>query len=69
MRFLDYNGSGSLDPQDIATSVVVEESVRVDEQDPEPGPDYKPTQLDSNAGCATMAALVAFTVLITLVVL
>lgn len=49
MRFLDYNGNGGLDLQDIATSVVVEEATRVDEQDF----DSKPKQLDSNAGCVT----------------
>ena len=28
MRFLDYNGNGGLDPQDIATSVAVGEARR-----------------------------------------
>lgn len=32
MRFLDYNGSGGLDSQDIATSIAVESS-RDDEED------------------------------------
>lgn len=53
MRFLDYNGTGGLDPQDITTSVATgnateEESSRDDERS---------DGLQTNAGCATLAAL------------
>lgn len=66
MRFLDYNGNGGLDSQDIATSVVVEEAARVDEKDS----DYsKPRQLDSNAGCATMAAFIVLSLLVAFIAL
>lgn len=59
MRFLDYNGSGGLDSQDIATSIAVE-SARDDEEDD--AATHK--ALESNAGCATMAAFIALTILI-----
>ncbi|MBQ3301634.1 MAG: hypothetical protein IJH04_05780 [Eggerthellaceae bacterium] len=59
MRFLDYNGSGGLDSQDIATSIAVE-SARDDEEDDAAAR----KALESNAGCATMAAFMALTILI-----
>ena len=65
MRFIDYNGSGRLDPQDIATSLAVDEARR--EKDPSPKPEGTP--LASNAGCATMAAFMAFPILIILLAL
>ncbi len=65
MRFIDYNGSGRLDPQDIATSVAMEEARR--EEDPSPKPEGAP--LASNTGCATMAAFMAFPILIILLAL
>ena len=59
MGFLDYNGSGGLDSQDIATSIAVE-SARDDEEDDA----ATRKALESNAGCATMAAFMALTILI-----
>ena len=59
MRFLDYNGSGGLDSQDIATSIAVE-SARDDEEDDAAAR----KALESNAGCATMATFMALTILI-----
>ena len=65
MRFIDYNGSGGLDPQDIATSVAVDEAAREGEKDK--SHDTKP--LENNAGCATMAAFIALPFLIILIAL
>lgn len=65
MRFVDYNGTGRLDPQDIATSVAVEEARREENSSPKP----EGTPLASNAGCATMAAFMAFPILIILLAL
>ena len=62
MRFLDYNGSGGLDPQDIVTSVAIEEATRKDNE-PRMQP---PKKLENNAGCATMAAFIALPLLIIL---
>lgn len=59
MRFIDYNGSGGLDPQDIATSIAVEEATREDE----PAEKSTPRQLSSNVGCATMAAFMTLPIL------
>ncbi|MBR0406253.1 MAG: hypothetical protein IJI68_13790 [Eggerthellaceae bacterium] len=58
MRFLDYNGSNGLDPQDIATSVAAEETARKSEEAD------SSKHLGSNAGCATMAAIIALPILI-----
>lgn len=63
MRFLDYNGSGGLDPQDIATSMAVEEAAGKDEGADSPKP------LENNAGCATMAAFIALPLLLALIAL
>ena len=62
MRFFDYNGSGKLEPQDLTTSVVVDETGR------EKRSDYvhSPNPLESNAGCATMAAFIAIPILLIL---
>ena len=65
MRFLDYNGNGGLDPQDIATSIVVEEATR--EEDLYDRPKGKP--LEANAGCATMAAFIILPLLVILIAL
>ncbi len=65
MRFIDYNGSGGLDPQDIATSIAVEETARYDE----PAEKSTPRQLSNNAGCATMAAFMALPILAILLAL
>ena len=62
MRFIDYNGSGGLDPRDIATSIAVEEATREDEL----AEKSTPQQLSSNAGCATMAAFMALPILVIL---
>lgn len=59
MRFIDYNGSGGLDHQDIATSIAVEEATREDE----PAEKSTPRQLSSNVGCATTAAFMALPIL------
>lgn len=63
MRFIDWNGDGGLDPQDIATSVVVEETTRKAENND------TSKQLETNAGCATMAAFIALPLLIILIAL
>ena len=65
MRFLDYDGSGGLDPQDIAASIAVEESARSDEKSDA----ATRKSLESNAGCATMAAIIALPILIMLLAL
>ena len=63
MKFLDYNGNGGLDPQDIVTSVVIEETApKAEEAD-------SPQRLENNAGCATMAAFIALPILIILLAL
>ena len=59
MRFIDYNGSGGLDPQDIATSVAVEETTGEEKADGT----RSPNPLESNAGCATMAAFIVIPIL------
>ena len=63
MRFIDYNGSGGLDPQDIATSVAVEEATREDAADEKETPAQ---HLSQNAGCATMAALATIAAILAL---
>ena len=60
MRFLDYDGSGNLDPQDIAASIALEESARSDEMSVA----ATRKSLKSNAGCAAMAAVIALPILI-----
>ena len=65
MRFIDYNGSGNLDPRDIATGVAVEEPARNEEPD-RADCGRTPGQLESNSGCATMTALMALPFLIVL---
>ena len=65
MRFIDYNGSGGLDSQDIATSVAVEEATRDDEL----AEKSTPQQLSNNAGCATIAAFMALPILAILLAL
>ena len=65
MRFIDYNGSGGLDPQDIATSIAVENAERDEGADRE----TQPKGSKANAGCATMAALMALPLLIILLAL
>ena len=65
MRFLDYNGSGGLDPRDIATSVAVEETTGEEKADNT----RPPNPLESNAGCATMAAFMALPILAILIAL
>jgi len=65
MRFLDYNGTGGLDAQDLATSVIVEEAAR--EEEPTGKPTAQP--LSGNAGCATMisgAVVIALIILLAL---
>lgn len=64
MRFLDYNGSGGLDSQDIATSVV-EEAAREEKADAA----HSPNPLESNAGCATTLAFMALPILAMLLAL
>lgn len=63
MRYIDWNGDGGLDPQDIATSVVVEETTRETENDD------ASKQLETSAGCATLAAFIAIPLLIILITL
>ena len=58
MRFVDWNGSGGLDLQDIATSVAVEEAARKADES------GIPKSHENNAGCATMAAFIALPVLL-----
>lgn len=65
MRFLDYNGSGGLDPQDVTTSVVVEKATREDGLDGSPV--GKP--LEANAGCSTMAPFIVLPILAILIAL
>ena len=65
MRPIDYNGSGGLDLQDLATSVAVEEATR----DDEPAKNNEPQQLTNNAGCATMVTLAALPILAILLAL
>lgn len=66
MRFLDYNGNGGLDPQDIATSVVVERAdERVDEQRETPDGSGN---LQANPGCAAITTL-AMAITIALIIL
>ena len=65
MRFIDYNGTGGLDSQDLITSVAVEEAALEDA----PEERASPERLSSNAGCATMAALIALPILAIIVAL
>ena len=65
MRFIDYNGSGGLDSQDIATSVAVDKAT----QDDPPAEELSPQELSGNAGCATAAILMALPVLAILLAL
>ena len=60
MRFIDYNGTGGLDAQDLSTSVVVEKAVSDNEHEADTGQKL----LASNAGCSTIAALIAIPILI-----
>ena len=60
MRFIDFNGTGGLDSQDIATSVVVDKTAGNSEHEADTG--QKP--LVGNAGCSTIAALIAIPILI-----
>ena len=60
MRFIDYNDTGELDTQDIATSIVVEKAA--DNSVHEAGTDQN--YPDNNVGCSTIAALVALPLLI-----
>ena len=63
MKFIDWNGDGGLDPQDIATSVVVEESTRKAENND------TSKQLKTNAGCATLVAFITLPILILIIAL
>ena len=64
MRFMDWNGNGMIDSQDVATSVVVEESRRSD------APQENASQpLNANAGGATMVALIAISIIAAVIVL
>lgn len=77
MRFIDYNGSGGLDPKDIATSVAVETAKPPKEVDCKTDPkppkeaDRKadPKPLKASAGCATMVALMLVPALLLLIAL
>lgn len=62
MRFIDFNGSGGIDPQDIATSVAVEEAAEHRDDSDEAG------GLQANPGCAAMTAL-ALAIAATLTIL
>ena len=64
MRFIDWNGNGGIDSQDIATNVIVEESRRDDEHR-----ENASQPLSSNAGCATMVALAAIMIIAAAIVL
>lgn len=65
MRFIDYNGSGGIDPQDIATSVAVETATLDEESDQRPGLNAA----ESGAGCATAIACIALSLLFVIVAL
>lgn len=65
MRFIDYNGTGGIDPQDIATSVAIETATLDDEPDQKPGPNAA----ESGAGCATAIACIALPLLFVIVAL
>lgn len=54
MRFIDWNGGGSLDAQDIGMSVSMEEPARREELSNESKED---DGLQAKPGCAAMAAL------------
>ena len=65
MRFIDYNGSGGLDAQDLTPSIAVEnaaDSERPEHEAQQKGP-------ETNVGCATIAAIVAIPILIILLAL
>ena len=75
MRFIDWNGSGRLDPSDISTSVVMEEGRRENRSENYPddlddckSPDNldEPNEADepSDAGCGCIAAIIAVIVVI-----
>lgn len=64
MRFLDWNGTGGIDAQDIATSVALDER---DSGGEEEAKREKP--IEANSGCATMLAVMAIVVLAILLVL
>jgi hypothetical protein len=65
MRFLDYNGNGGLDPQDITTSEIVNEATHDEKADG----GQMPKNLESNAGYATTAVFIALSALIMLLAL
>ena len=65
MRFIDYNSTGGLDAQDLATSVIVEEAAR--EKEPAEKPTAQP--LSGNVGCATEISAVVIAALIILLAL
>ncbi|MBR0404093.1 MAG: hypothetical protein IJI68_02655 [Eggerthellaceae bacterium] len=65
MRFLDYNGSGGLDPQDVTTGIVVEKATCEDGLDGSPA--GKPPE--ANAGCATMTSFIVLPILAILIAL
>ncbi|MBQ9002853.1 MAG: hypothetical protein IJ087_13460 [Eggerthellaceae bacterium] len=65
MPYIDWNGSGGLDPQDINTSVVME--VVDDESDDNPGGDESQGHHDhsSASGClSTMTSIVGVALLV-----
>lgn len=66
MRFLDYNGNGGLDPQDIATSLSVEEAG--EQKDERHETHIGNGSFETNPGCAAMTAL-AMAITITLIIL
>ena len=66
MRFIDYNGTGGLDHQDIATSISVESAAHGEGSERE----TPPKGAESNAGCATtMATLMVLPMLVLLIAL
>ena len=68
MRFIDYNGSGGIDPQDIATSVAVETATSEEDPDRKAGP-KDPKAAESGVGCATLVACIALLPLLALAVM
>ena len=65
MRFVDWNGSGGIDPQDIATSTAIDKATAKEDKPDAP----EPRDLGASAGCAAMAALGALAAVLAICVL
>ena len=66
MRFIDWNGSGRLDPSDIATSVGIDVAQKENEEDQREEPKQKKPvdSKSSEAGCLTVIALIVISWLV-----